>query len=32
MDAIRVTSVSLGHAPDCQGAGLIDCRAALEVV
>jgi serine protease AprX len=28
-DAIRDTAVSLGHAPDCQGEGLIDCAAAI---
>jgi len=32
MDAIRGTSASLGHGADCQGAGLINCRAAVESV
>lgn len=31
-DAIRATCGSLGHGVDCQGAGLIDCRAAVEAV
>jgi serine protease AprX len=32
IDTIRATSTSLGHGTDCQGAGLIDCRAAVDAV
>ena len=29
-DVIRSTAVRAGHGPDCEGAGMIDCRAALD--
>lgn len=32
IDAIRTTAISMGHPDDCQGSGLIDCRAALDAV
>jgi serine protease AprX len=32
IETIRTTSVSLGHAADCQGAGRIDCLSAVNAV
>lgn len=31
-DAIRGTARPVGHGPSCEGAGIIDCRAALDAV
>jgi serine protease AprX len=29
-DVIRGTAVALGHARECEGSGMIDCKAALD--
>jgi len=31
-DAIRSTATTLGHSVDCQGAGMIDCKQAIDTV
>jgi subtilisin family serine protease len=31
-DAVRGTAVPLGHGPDCEGEGLIDCAAAIAAI
>ena len=32
IDAIRLACTSLGHGVDCEGAGLIDCLAAVRAL